>query len=177
MAIKLPIFALQGREGVPNRKKVAKMRGFLFLLSRRGCLSLLCNGLASSLFFRRLRWLVPVSWIRCGKARRARALGRAVCSAHVPCSWKAQVVRVEVPLALARQRACAPFAAHGALRTCLLLRAAGVRLCLACDGCAAPLGLWRVRGYVWLGTGVAGVRLLFVLLHLCAGRKRNCNER
>ena len=39
------------------------------------------------------------------------------------------------------QRACAPFAAHGALRTCLLLRAAGVRLCLACDGCAAPLGL------------------------------------
>ena len=58
---KLPIFALRGRKGVPNRKKVAKMRGFLFLLSRRGCLSLLCNGLASSLLSRRLRWLVPVS--------------------------------------------------------------------------------------------------------------------
>ena len=121
---------LQGREGVPNRKKVAKMRGFLFLLSRRGCLSLLCNGLASSLFFRRLRWLVPVSWIRCGKARRARALGRAVCSAHVPCSWKAQVVRVEVPLALAckgRARPLQPMEHCGLACSC-------VRLCLARNG-------------------------------------------
>lgn len=151
------------------------MRGFLFLLSRRGCLSLLCNGLASSFFSRRLRWLVPVSWIRCGKARRARALGRAVCNAHVPCSWKAQVMRAEVPLALA---------CKGRARPLQPMEIADL-LALACDGRATLLGLRRACCSAWLMAG-AWLRLApngrcwrhaFVLLHLCAGGKRNRNER